>query len=205
MSPAQARDAFADVARAIEERQAELDRLDAVTGDGDHGATMVMGLRAVTAALPDDEDSVAELLRIAAGRFASVGGTTGPLWGTALLRAAQSLGRAGATDLPAMAAAVAAAAQGIADRGRCVEGDKTLLDVMGPASRALSAAAASGADPAEAVRQACDAARAGLAATRDLEPKHGRARLASDRSRGHEDAGAASAVIVWETAAAYVR
>ena len=205
MSAAQARDAFADVARAIEERQAELDRLDAVTGDGDHGATMVMGLRAVTAALPEDEDSVAELLRIAAGRFASVGGTTGPLWGTALLRAAQSLGGAGATDLPAMASAVAAAAKGIADRGRCVEGDKTLLDVMGPASRALSAAAARGADPAEAVRQACDAARAGLAATRDLEPKHGRARLASDRSRGHEDAGAASAVIVWETAAAYVR
>jgi len=205
VSAAQARDAFADVARAIEERQAELDRLDAVTGDGDHGATMVMGLRAVTAALPEDEDSVAELLRIAAGRFASVGGTTGPLWGTALLRAAQSLGGAGATDLPAMASAVAAAAQGIADRGRCVEGDKTLLDVMGPASRALSAAAASGADPAEAVRQACDAARAGLAATRDLEPKHGRARLARDRSRGHEDAGAASAVIVWETAAVYVR
>jgi len=138
VTAARARDAFADVARAIEERQAELDRLDAVTGDGDHGATMVMGLRAVTAALPEDEDSVAELLRIAAGRFASVGGTTGPLWGTALLRAAQSLGGAGATDLPAMAAAVAAAAQGIADRGRCVEGDKTLLDVMGPASRALS-------------------------------------------------------------------
>ena len=205
MTAAQARDAFADVARAIEERQAELDRLDAVTGDGDHGATMVMGLRAVTAALPEDEDSVAELLRIAAGRFASVGGTTGPLWGTALLRAAQSLGGAGATDLPAMASAVAAAAQGIADRGRCVEGDKTLLDVMGPASRAFSAAAARGADPAEAVRQACDAARAGLAATRDLEPRHGRARLASDRSRGHEDAGAASAVLIWETAAAYVR
>jgi dihydroxyacetone kinase len=100
-----------------------------------------------------------------------------------------------------MAAAVAAAAQGIADRGKCAEGDKTLLDVMGPASRALSAAAASGADPTEALRQACDAARAGLAATRDLEPKHGRTRLASERSRGHEDAGAASAVLVWETVA----
>jgi dihydroxyacetone kinase len=104
-----------------------------------------------------------------------------------------------------MATAVEAATQGIADRGRCAEGDKTLLDVMGPASRALSAAAGSGADPAGAMRQACDAARAGLAATRDLEPKHGRARLASERSRGHEDAGAASAVLVWETTAAQVR
>jgi phosphoenolpyruvate---glycerone phosphotransferase subunit DhaL len=201
VTAAQARDAFGDVERVIEEHQAELDRLDAVAGDGDHGATMVMGLRAVAAALPDDEESVAELLRIAAIRFSSVGGSTGPLWGTALLRAAQSLGAAESTDLPAMAAAAAAAAQGIADRGKCAEGDKTLLDVMGPASRALSAAAASGADPADALRQACDAARAGLAATRDLEPKHGRTRLASERSRGHEDAGAASAVLVWETVA----
>ena len=195
VTAAQARDAFGDVEGVIEEHQAELDRLDAVAGDGDHGATMVMGLRAVTAALPDDEESVAELLRIAAIRFSSVGGSTGPLWGTALLRAAQSLGAAESTDLPAMAAAVAAAAQGIADRGKCAEGDKTLLDVMGPASRALSAAAASGADPAEALQQACDAARAGLAATRDLEPKHGRTRLgeralARPRGRGGGVGGA---------------
>src|SRR4029077_15294268 len=93
-----------------------LDRLDAVAGDGDHGATMVMGLRAVTAALPGDEEAGPELLRIAAIRFSSVGGSTGPLWGTALLRAAQSLGAAGSTDLPAIAAAVAAAAQGISHR-----------------------------------------------------------------------------------------
>ena len=196
---------FADVARAIEEHQSELDRLDAVAGDGDHGATMVMGLRAVTAALPDGEEAVAELLRIAAVRFASVGGSTGPLWGTALLRAAQSLEGAGTADLSAIAAAAEAAAQGIADRGKCAEGQKTLLDVMAPAARALSSAAASGAEPATAAAQACDAARAGLEATRALEPRHGRARLASERSRGHEDAGAASALLVWETAAAQVR
>jgi phosphoenolpyruvate---glycerone phosphotransferase subunit DhaL len=201
VSGADVRAVFADVARAIEEHQAELDRLDAVAGDGDHGATMVMGLRAVAAALPDGEEAPAELLRIAAVRFASVGGSTGPLWGTALLRAAQSLGAAATADLAAIAAAAEAAAQGIADRGRCAEGDKTLLDVMAPAARALSAAAANGTDPASAAAQACDAARAGLEATRALEPRHGRARLASERSRGHEDAGAASALLVWETAA----
>ena len=205
MSEEDVRAVFADVARAIEEHQSELDRLDAVAGDCDHGATMVMGLRAVTAALPDGEEPVAELLRIAAVRFASVGGSTGPLWGTALLRAAQSLEGAGTADLSAIAAAAEAAAQGIADRGKCAEGQKTLLDVMAPAARALSAAAASGAEPATAAAQACDAARAGLEATRALEPRHGRARLASERSRGHEDAGAASALLVWETAAAQVR
>jgi phosphoenolpyruvate---glycerone phosphotransferase subunit DhaL len=201
VSGADVRAVFADVARAIEEHQAELDRLDAVAGDGDHGATMVMGLRAVTQAPPDGDEPPAELLRMAAARFASVGGSTGPLWGTALLRAAQSLGAAERADLAAVAAAAEAAAQGIADRGRCAEGDKTLLDVMAPAARALSAAAANGADPATAAAQACDAGRAGLEATRALEPRHGRARLASERSRGHEDAGAASAVLVWETAA----
>ncbi len=201
MSGADVRAVFDDVARAIEEHQADLDRLDAVAGDGDHGATMVMGLRAVTEALPDGDEPVAELLRIAAIRFASVGGSTGPLWGTALLRAAQSLGGAETADLSAIAAAAEAAAQGIADRGKCAEGEKTLLDVMAPAARALSAGAASGADPATAAAQACDAARAGLEATRALEPRHGRARLASERSRGHADAGAASALLVWETAA----
>jgi phosphoenolpyruvate---glycerone phosphotransferase subunit DhaL len=205
VSGADVRAVFDDVARAIEEHQADLDRLDAVAGDGDHGATMVMGLRAVTEALPDGDEPVAELLRIAAVRFASVGGSTGPLWGTALLRAAQSLGGAETADLSAIAAAAEAAAQGIADRGKCAEGEKTLLDVMAPAARALSSGAASGADPATAAAQACDAARAGLEATRALEPRHGRARLASERSRGHEDAGAASALLVWETAAAQVR
>ena len=204
VTAAQARGLIEDVARAVAERQAQLDRLDAVAGDGDHGATMVMGLRAVTSALPGGEMPVAELLRIAANRFASVGGSTGPLWGTALLRAAQRLDSVAGPGLPEIAAAAEAAAQGIADRGRCREGDKTLLDVMAPAARALSAAAAEGADAPTAVRRACEAARAGLEATRELDPQHGRARLAAGRSRGHEDAGAASALIVWETAAARV-
>ena len=197
----QLREFFARLTQVIEQHQPQLDRLDAVAGDGDHGATMVMGLRAITTSLPADEQSVPELLRVAAARFASVGGTTGPLWGTALLRGAQSLGATESTALPAIAAAVEAGTQGIADRGRSQEGDKTLLDVMGPASREFAEAVGEGVAPAEALRRASEAARTGLAATRDLEPQHGRARLASDRSRGQEDAGAASAALIWQTAA----
>ena len=129
------------------------------------------------------------MLRLAAERFASVGGSTGPLWGTALLRAAQSLESSRASDLPAMAGAAEAAAAGIAMRGRCEEGDKTLLDVMAPAARALRAAASARAAAIEA-----------LTATRDLIPRRGRARRFGDRSLGHEDPGAASALIVWEVA-----
>jgi dihydroxyacetone kinase-like protein len=187
---------------AVEAEQARLDQLDAIAGDGDHGATVVMGLRAVVASLPaEPEAPPAALLRLAAERFASVGGSTGPLWGTALLRAAQSLEGSQASDLPAMAGAAEAAAAGIAMRGRCEEGDKTLLDVMAPAARALRAAADAGLTPAEAAASAHAGAAEGLRATRDLIPRRGRARRFGDRSLGHEDPGAASALMVWEVAA----
>lgn len=191
-----------ELLRVIESEQARLDQLDAIAGDGDHGATVVMGLRAVVASLPAEPDvPAAAVLRLAAERFASVGGSTGPLWGTALLRAAQSLEGSESTDLAAMAGAADAAAAGIAMRGRCEEGDKTLLDVMAPAARALRAAADEGLAPAEAAERARAVAAEALAATRKLTPRRGRARRFGDRSLGHDDPGAASALLVWEVAA----
>jgi dihydroxyacetone kinase-like protein len=193
---------FRELLRAVEADQARLDQLDAIAGDGDHGATVVMGLRAVVASLPAEPDiSAAALLRLAAERFASVGGSTGPLWGTALLRAARSLEAGEAGDLAAMAGAAEAAAAGIAMRGRCEEGDKTLLDVMAPAARALRAASDAELTPAEAAASARDAAAEALAATRELTPRRGRARRFGDRSLGHDDPGAASALLAWEVAA----
>jgi dihydroxyacetone kinase-like protein len=195
-------DGVRELLRVIESEQARLDQLDAIAGDGDHGATVLMGVRAVVASLPAEPDvSAAAVLRIAAERFASVGGSTGPLWGTALLRAAQSLERSQGSDLSAMAAAAEAAAAGIAMRGRCEEGDKTLLDVMAPAARALRVAAEAGLTPSEAAEDARAAASQALAATRDLTPRRGRARRFGDRSLGHDDPGAASALLVWEVAA----
>jgi dihydroxyacetone kinase-like protein len=195
-------DGFRALLRVVESEQARLDQLDAIAGDGDHGATVVMGLRAVVASLPADPDvSAAALLRLAAERFASVGGSTGPLWGTALLRAAQSLEGSQNTDLAALAGAAESAAAGIAMRGRCEEGDKTLLDVMAPAARALRAAADGGLAGAEAAGRARVAAAEGLAATRALTPRRGRARRFGDRSLGHDDPGAASALLAWEVAA----
>ena len=203
MTAAHVREALADVLAEMEREQAALDRLDAVVGDGDHGATMVMGLRAVAAGVAAKPGvTVADVLRTAAHRFASVGGSAGPLWGTALLRAAQSVERADACDLRTMAAAAQAAAAGVAERGGCAVGEKTMLDVMAPAADALAAAAAAGATPAEAVRAARAAASDGLERTRELEPRRGRARLAAGRSRGALDPGAASAEVVWRTAAA---
>ncbi len=189
----------------IEREQARLDRLDAVAGDGDHGATMVIGLRAVVGALPADSDAApAELLRVAARRFASVGGSTGPLWGTAILSAAQSLDGNPSPDLRAMAAAVAAASDGVARRGECSEGDKTMLDVMAPVARALGEAADADLETTQAVSAAQEAAAAGLARTLHLSPRRGRAERAADRSRGHADAGASSVLLAVDVVAELV-
>jgi phosphoenolpyruvate---glycerone phosphotransferase subunit DhaL len=176
--------ALREVLRATESAQQELDALDAVAGDGDHGVTMVLGGRAAVSALAAPPGSAADALRVAAAAFADVGGSAGPLWGTALLRAAQAL-HGGGTLADAAAAAVA----GMCERGRCAEGDRTVVDAMAPAARAL----ASGED----LQAAAEAAAAGAAATASLEPRRGRATRAPERARGHMDAGARAAAVFW--------
>jgi dihydroxyacetone kinase-like protein len=193
---------FEHALAAMERAQPEIDRLDAIAGDGDCGSTMVLGLRAVVAELPRAGDpSPAEVLRVAAARFASVGGSAGPLWGTGLLRAARELDRRGGADLAACAAAVTAATAGIAERGRSAEGDRTLLDVMAPATRALDAAATAGRPAAEALADALAAAEEGCERTRLLAPRRGRDQRAPDRVAGHLDAGAAAALVCFRVAA----
>jgi phosphoenolpyruvate---glycerone phosphotransferase subunit DhaL len=181
--------AFRRVLRATEEAQAELDALDAVSGDGDHGVTMVLGWRAVVETLEAAPPATHyAALHTAAEAFAGVGGSAGPLWGTALLRAARALA-AGASP----AATAQAAVDGMRERGRCAEGDRTVVDAMAPAARAI----ASGGDLAAA----CAAAAEGAARTAQLEPRRGRAALAPARARGHMDPGARAAAIFWEALA----
>jgi phosphoenolpyruvate---glycerone phosphotransferase subunit DhaL len=178
------------VLRETEAAQPELDLLDAVAGDGDHGVTMVLGWRAVATALAETTvASPGAALRRAAEAFAGVGGSAGPLWGTALLRAGRTLGDTAVVDAAVLAAAAAAATQGIAERGRCAPGERTLLDAMAPAAAALG----KGGD----LRAAADAAAAGARATAELEPRHGRAARNPDRVRGHVDAGARACAVFW--------
>jgi dihydroxyacetone kinase len=195
---------FADwlelVLARTEAAQAELDGLDAVAGDGDHGVTMVLGWRTVVAGLKRDGMPGA-LLRAAGADFASVGGSSGPLWGTALLRAGRVLGDGPAVDLTAAHAAAEAALAGMVERGRCAEGEKTVVDALAPAVRALADAAALGLPAAEALRAAAGAAAAGCDATRLLPALRGRASRFPDRAVGHPDPGAASCVLVWRAAA----
>jgi dihydroxyacetone kinase-like protein len=187
--------AFRRVLEETETRQAELDVLDAVAGDGDHGVTMVLGWRSVVAALEAAPPaSPGAALRAAAEAFADVGGTAGPLWGTALLRAGRTLGDAPEIAAGGLVAAGQAAVAGMCDRGRCREGERTVVDAMAPAVRAL----ARGDD----LLAAASAAAEGAATTAFLEPRHGRAVRATERVRGHVDAGALAAAIAWQAIAA---
>jgi dihydroxyacetone kinase phosphoprotein-dependent L subunit len=196
---------FRDVEIAIEEHREELDRLDAVAGDGDHGATMVMGWRAVNVAVgaaPGETD--AETLRTAAHAFASVGGSIGPLWGTALLRAARTLDGTDSADPRTICSAIAAAVAGIAERGRSREGDKTLLDVVGPSSRELTRRVDGGEPLEQALAAVAEYATDRATATQDLTPRRGRARRLAGRSLGHVDPGAASAALIWRVGAEFL-
>jgi dihydroxyacetone kinase-like protein len=180
--------AFERVLHATEQSQAELDSLDAVAGDGDHGVTMVLGWRATVAALTEPPAGAGAALRVAAEAFASVGGTAGPLWGTALLRAGRAFDETGS-----IAVAAQAGVAGMCDRGRCSEGERTVVDAMAPAAQAL-------ADGGDLVAAAA-AAAGGAVATASREPRHGRAALAPERVRGHVDPGAQAAAIFWQALA----
>jgi dihydroxyacetone kinase len=195
--------AFARVLAATEAAQAELDELDALGGDGDHGVTMVLGWRAVVAALDADPPaSVADALRTAAAAFADVGGTAGPLWGIALLYAGRVLGDAAEIETASVAGAATAAVGGMQEIGGAELGDRTVLDAMGPASDALIAAANRDATLDDALREAAVAAAAGAEATAAMTPRRGRAARAPDRVRGRPDAGARAAAIFWSALAA---
>lgn len=186
--------ALTRVRDATEAAQGELDRLDALAGDGDHGVTMVLGWRSVVTALAAaDARSPGMVLRVAAEAFANVGGTAGPLWATALLRAGRALGDARQVDAAALAEAAGAAVDGMRERGRCADGDRTVVDAMAPAAAALGR----GGD----LRAAAQAAAEGAAATAGLTPRRGRAARAPGRVRGESDAGARAAAVFWSALA----
>ena len=183
----------------LEHNQSLLDRLDSIAGDGDHGATMVMGLREVVAST-SQTDRPARVLRAAAEAFSSVGGSIGPLWGTALLRAARSAADDEVVELSGVAVMLSAAVAGLQERGHANLGDKTLLDVMHPAASAAIAAIRDGDSGSEALESGIKAAQIACEATAGIRARRGRARRLAERSLGAADPGAYSACLAWETA-----
>ncbi len=178
-----------------------LTQLDAAIGDGDHGTNMRRGFDAVGKALAGQGSSTppGQLLIVSGKTLVStVGGASGPLWGSALRRAGRSLGDAEEFDAAQLAAALDAAAEAVIELGAAAAGDKTMLDALLPASAALHTGVDSGRSLEESVRSAAEAAREGAEATVPMKARKGRASYLGERSIGHQDPGATSAAIILE-------
>ncbi|SKB98058.1 dihydroxyacetone kinase DhaL subunit [Arthrobacter sp. 31Cvi3.1E] len=190
-------------AKAMAEHRVELIELDRAIGDSDHGENMDRGFQAVLQKLDESppETAGAALKAAAMALMSKVGGAAGPLYGTAYLRAATSLGEAIDVDPDALAAALIAARDGIVARGKAEVGDKTMIDAWTPAVEAASKAAASGLEALAVLEAAADAAEAGAKATDPLVARKGRASYLGDRSAGHRDPGAASTALLLRAAA----
>jgi dihydroxyacetone kinase-like protein len=186
-------------ASAVRRHQQQLSRLDAVLGDGDHGDNLEIGFRAVEATLRDlpADTPPGELLRAAGHRLvAAVGGASGPLYGTAFIEAGFVAGDAARVDGTRLAEMLAVAADGLARRGRCTVGDKTILDTLRPAADTFGRNVAAGAQPIDAIVAAVQAARAGMLSTRDLVARRGLALRLGPRSAGTLDPGAVSCFLL---------
>ncbi|MCA0048526.1 dihydroxyacetone kinase subunit L [Mesorhizobium sp. B283B1A] len=191
---------FDEIATAIEADKDRLCLLDGVIGDADHGIAMALGFGAVRDALASLDLAAVEptaLLNGAAKSFLNaVGASSGPLYATAFMRAAAAVkGKATLTDAEFIAL-FQAMAQGIKDRGKAEPGEKTMIDAWQPAAEAAGAAHAAGKTLSESLAAALAAAESGAEATKDMVATKGRSARLGERSLGHMDPGAASAVTV---------
>jgi phosphoenolpyruvate---glycerone phosphotransferase subunit DhaL len=184
---------------AVHEHGPYLTELDSAIGDADHGANLIRGMDAVMAAVESGGGGAtpADLLKkVGMTLVTSVGGASGPLYGTFFLRAATSAGDATSLDGPAVLAMLRAGLEGIVARGKAEAGDKTMYDALAPGLDAFASALGSGRDVAEAAEAAADAAAAGRDATEPLLALKGRASYLGERSVGHIDPGAASTALL---------
>lgn len=191
---------------AVTEKREWLTELDSAIGDADHGANMARGMTAVVEKLNGATPAtVDELLKtVGMTLVSSVGGASGPLYGTLFLRMGMAAGPVPELDATQLAAALRAGLEGIVARGKAEAGDKTMFDAMAPAVDAFDQGVADGDELADAARRAADAAAAGRDATEPLVARKGRASYLGERSAGHLDPGAASTTLLFETLAAAV-
>ena len=192
-----------EMAAAMEENRKHLTKLDSEIGDGDHGNNMHRGFQAALERLEGtDPPTPADALKaVSMALVGKVGGASGPLYGTAFLKASTAL--SGKEDLSpdAVAGALEAALAGVKQRGKAEEGDKTMVDALIPAAEAAKEAASSGKGVGEVFRAAAEAANEGAEATVPLTARRGRASYLGERAAGHMDPGARSTYLLLDAAA----
>ncbi|MFC3126075.1 dihydroxyacetone kinase family protein [Pseudoroseomonas globiformis] len=183
-------------AAALEGAETRLTELDSATGDGDLGISMARGAAAIRA-LPESAwaDAPMALHRVGEALRRAIGGSSGPFYATALLRAARVLPE-GEPKPGEWAAAFQAAVAAVSELGGARPGDRTMLDALHPAAEVFASALAAGTQPKAAWEEAVRAGEEGARTTGSMKPRLGRAAYLGDRAIGHPDAGAA-AVAIW--------
>ncbi|MBV9095954.1 MAG: dihydroxyacetone kinase subunit L [Streptosporangiaceae bacterium] len=177
--------------------------LDAVVGDGDFGYSMARGFELVLQGWDDfDRTDIGTFLKKVAVVITSrIGGTSGPIWGTAFLRAGMTAGSADQLEPAQVVAMLRAAIEGIKARGKSDVGDKTLLDALVPAVNTIEQEVSAGHDAATALQAAAVTAREHAEATRAMQAARGRASYTGERSIGTLDAGAVAIAVMFEALA----
>ncbi|MEU9121589.1 dihydroxyacetone kinase subunit DhaL [Streptomyces sp. NPDC048506] len=177
-------------AAAVIDREADrLTELDSPIGDADHGRNMQRGFAAVVKVLADEPPATPGAVLVAAGRqlISSVGGASGPLYGTLLRRAGKALGEAPQVSAQELRSALGTGVDAVAQLGTSAPGDKTMLDALVPGVAALETSFGA----------AAGAAEEGALATVPMQARKGRASYLGARSIGHQDPGATSSALLF--------
>ncbi len=190
----------------IEDQKEYLSELDGAIGDGDHGVNMAKCFREVKKKLIDNAAQDIGTLFKDVGMVVmnSVGGAMGALYGTFFLRLSQASAGKEAVNLSDLVTMFQTGEQGILDIGKANLGDKTLIDTLSPAVRAIEAAEKEGKALAEALADFEQAAQKGMESTKDMLAKMGRASRLGERTIGHQDAGATSCYFILRSLASAV-
>ncbi|NES75116.1 MULTISPECIES: dihydroxyacetone kinase subunit DhaL [Okeania] len=189
------------VATVLQENKNYLTELDAIIGDADHGINMNRGFQKVVTQLPTvaNKDIGSILKTVSMTLISSIGGASGPLYGTLFLRISAVVAGKSEITTEDMAKILVAAVEGVVQRGKANLGDKTMLDALSPAADTFTEAAENGCSLVESLKQAVDAAEQGMKNTIPMLAKKGRASYLGDRSIGHQDPGATSTYLILKT------
>ena len=190
-------------AHLIATNREHLTELDAAIGDADHGSNMDRGMKAAVSTIETEPQATAGALLTKVGMtlVSTVGGASGPLFGTLFIRMGSSLGDTQAVSADDFAAALRAGLGGVVDRGKAAPGDKTMYDALAPAVEALDTAVQGHESLATGLKVAQDAAEAGRDATTPMLARKGRASYLGERSVGHQDPGATTVALLLQAAA----
>lgn len=186
----------------ISENKDYLTRLDADIGDGDHGTNMDRGFQAVRGKMPDlaDKDIGSILKTVGMTLVSTVGGASGPLYGTFFLQMGTATSGKLELSLADWITALQSAVDGVIMRGKASPGDKTMIDTLVPALNAIKESAAKGSVLPDALRDSAEAAERGMLSTIPLVARKGRASYLGERSAGHQDPGATSSNLLLKAA-----